>query len=114
MHHVSVLVVAEGLLDEEARQVGRDALLEPEVRALLCGDEAAVELLGDGLGGEAAGGEDLVDDGGGVEEVGAHDGQGDEAAPARAKGEENLDGCVSPDLENINTKKLSFFQSSQK
>ena len=46
---IPVLVVAEHLLDEEACQVLRDALLQPLVAPLLGGDEAAVELVGDGV-----------------------------------------------------------------
>ena len=46
---IPVLVVAEHLLDEEACQVLRDALLQPLVAPLLGGDETAVELVGDGV-----------------------------------------------------------------
>ena len=39
-----VLVVAERLLDEEAHQVERDALVQPPIGPLLRRDEAAVVL----------------------------------------------------------------------
>ena len=41
---MAVLVVAERLLDEEAHQVERDALVQPPIGPLLRRDEAAVVL----------------------------------------------------------------------
>jgi len=44
LNHVSVLVVAESLLDEKAHQVERDAFVQPSIGPLLSGDEAAIKL----------------------------------------------------------------------
>jgi hypothetical protein len=44
LNHVSVLVVAESLLDEKAHQVERDAFVQPSIGPLLGGDEAAIKL----------------------------------------------------------------------
>ena len=48
--HIPVLIVAEHLLDEEAREVLGDALFQPLVAPFLGRDEASVELVGDRLG----------------------------------------------------------------
>ena len=44
LDHVAVLVVTERLLDVEAHQVQRDALVQPPIGPLLGRDEAAVIL----------------------------------------------------------------------
>lgn len=74
LNPVSVFIVSKTLLGVQSAEVFRDTLGEPQIGPVLHGDEAAEELFRNGLRHGFPGDVGLVDDGDGVQYVGAHNG----------------------------------------